>query len=838
MEKLFNFQDFKYSIRDLTRSYKKISTIIFTLFISLFVLSIIISLEYSLKKELNSNAKILLGGDLEINTRNERVNDEYLTQLKKLGDVSSTVEFSTMLADSKKQNAKTFFIRLKAVDDKYPLYGNVESFPNDALSLLQKTPNSIVVNKKIFETLNLKTNDIVFIKQSPFKVVGYVETVPDLGRALLFGDFAIVSTNSFLKLNINTLGSFINYEYRLKAFNESLNIKDQVTNLTKKYPSYSVRFPENSSNNLKKLIDNFSQFLSLVSISAMLIAGIGISNTLISFINQKNISIAIMKSLGFTSNTIKKIFYFEIFTVLFSISILSYLLAVLSVPIVNVFLSKTLGIAVHSEFVLKNFLKVFLSGFLVVVIFCLPTISAIQQIKPSSLFRNVFQACDFYFNKKNISLIILSIVGLILLFALDSQKPLYTIGYFFIFFLICFTLYSLSRIIIFYLGKIKFIDFLPLRLAVKNITNPKTIFPITVLSLGLGVTLLLSLTLVGYNFKKEVEKSIPEIAPDYFFVSIQDTEKDKFVKYLKNNDPNTLIDMMPIVSASVTKINKKDPLTYIKSTNDSYWVLERDRRISWSDTPPKDNPITEGKWFDNNSKEMQISLDAKVAKDLGIKLNDTLSLKIYGRDVEGKVVNFRKVDYRDLSINFVILINPKFAVNIPHEYIATAKFSSAINFKEGTFLQNFKNISAIKVSNYLGKITEIVNKIFIAVTVISSVAVIIGLMVISSAVIVQARLGIYQNLIFKILGINTNNLISASIIEFLITFFSIVFIALLFSVGVSYFVIESIFRLSWSLEIVNSALVLLLIGILTVVLILFNNYRFLSPKVYPLVRNE
>ncbi len=488
MEKLFNFQDFKYSIRDLTRSYKKISTIIFTLFISLFVLSIIISLEYSLKKELNSNAKILLGGDLEINTRNEKVNDEYLNQLKKLGDVSSTVEFSTMLADSKKQNAKTFFIRLKAVDDKYPLYGNVESFPKDALNLLQKTTNSIVVNKKIFETLNLKINDTVYIKQSPFKVVGYVETVPDLGRALLFGDFAVVSTNSFLKLNINTLGSFINYEYRLKTFNESLNIKDQVTNLTKKYPSYSVRFPENSSNNLKKLIDNFSQFLSLVSISAMLIAGIGISNTLISFINQKNISIAIMKSLGFTSSTIKKIFYFEIFTVLFAISIIAYLLAVLSVPVVNIFLSKTLGIAVHSEFVLKNFLKVFLSGFLVVVIFCLPTISAIQQIKPSSLFRNVFQACDFYFNKKNISLIILSIVGLILLFALDSQKPLYTVGYFFIFFLICFTLYVLSRIIIFYLRKIKFIDFLPLRLAVKNITNPKTIFPITVLSLGLGVT--------------------------------------------------------------------------------------------------------------------------------------------------------------------------------------------------------------------------------------------------------------------------------------------------------------------------------------------------------------
>ena len=152
MEKLFNFQDFKYAIRDLTRSYKKISTIIFTLFISLFVLSVILSLEYSLKKELNANAKILLGGDFEINTRNEKVDEQYLKKIEKFGTISSTVEFSTMLANSTKSDAKTFFIRLKAIDQKYPLYGSVQSFPDNALTLLQTTKNSIVVNKKIFET--------------------------------------------------------------------------------------------------------------------------------------------------------------------------------------------------------------------------------------------------------------------------------------------------------------------------------------------------------------------------------------------------------------------------------------------------------------------------------------------------------------------------------------------------------------------------------------------------------------------------------------------------------------------------------------------------------------
>ncbi|MFM7986502.1 MAG: ABC transporter, partial [Candidatus Fonsibacter sp.] len=119
MEKLFNFQDFKYAIRDLIRSYKKISTIIFTLFISLFVLSVILSLEYSLKKELNANAKVLLGGDFEINTRNEKVDDQYLKKIEKFGTISSTVEFSTMLTNSTKSDAKTFFIRLKAIDQKY-----------------------------------------------------------------------------------------------------------------------------------------------------------------------------------------------------------------------------------------------------------------------------------------------------------------------------------------------------------------------------------------------------------------------------------------------------------------------------------------------------------------------------------------------------------------------------------------------------------------------------------------------------------------------------------------------------------------------------------------------
>ena len=352
-----------YALRDLTRSYKKLFSIIVTLFISLFILSLIINLETGLKKELNNNAKVLLGGDFEVDTRSKKINEQFLEELKQQSTVSSTIEFSTMLTGSLNDDTNAFFIRLKAVDDQYPLYGKVFSKPEDAMQRLQNEKNAIVVNRKIFETLNLKVDDTVYVKQSPFKVVGFVETVPDLGRALLFGDFAVVSNKAFDTLNITSLGSFVNYEYKVKTNN--LNVLNFVNEQLKQFPTYKIRLPENAANNLKRLISNFSEFLSLVSISAMLIAGIGISNTLISFINQKNISIAIMKSIGFKSVEIKRIFYLEVFCLLFIITTLAYLLSLAVIPQANLFISN-LGISLESEFSIMNYSLILLTGLLVV----------------------------------------------------------------------------------------------------------------------------------------------------------------------------------------------------------------------------------------------------------------------------------------------------------------------------------------------------------------------------------------------------------------------------------------------------------------------------------------
>ena len=844
MEKLFKISELhlilKYAFRDLVRNYRKIFSIILTLFISLFILSAILTIEDSLKKELNDNAKSLLGGDVEIDYNRVQGNLELVGKVREFATISSMVEFTTMVSGINDTN-QSLFTRIKTVDKKYPLYGEVIHEPVGAMDRIHQEKNTIIVNENIFKTLDLKVNEKIKVQNQLFTVVGVIKSLPDVSGFVAFGDFAITSRETLELLKLNSLGSFLNYEYKVK-FNEGDNTKvtrNKIKEIFKDDLTVRLRYPENSASGLRRIIDNFSQFLSLVSISAMLIAGIGIANTLLSFINQSNMSIAVRKALGFFSLNIKTIYYLQLLILLTFVSIAAYALSFLLVPVADAYLSEGLGLSIKPLFSLTNFIKIFLVGMLVLIIFSIPTINAIDQVKASNLFRNVFQNLQFYYSKKSIFVSLLFLSALIMLFVIGSARPLYSFVYFIAFFICLIVFFLLSKFVVFLLKSLKNRSNIPLKVSIKNITQTKGITPITIMSLGLGVTLLLTLALVGTNFKREIAKSIPEIAPDYFFIGIQNSDRDLFESAIIEMDSNTKLEIVPLVATGIVKINGIDPRTYIKQDNNSYWVIGSDRRSSWAVEVPEDNPIIEGEWWDlSKPNKLQISLDSEVAKDFNIKLGDIFTLNIYGREIEGKIVNFRAVDYRDLSINFAMLFNPQFANTIPHEYLATAKFKDQTKFKENKLLEILPSISIIRIADYLTKVTNILNKVFIAVILISAITIIVGLIVISSAIIVQGKIKEFQNLVFKILGFSKKEIVLSSIIEFILIFFSVILIAIFFAVIGSYYVIENIFQLVWQLDLKILFNISGSIGLVTLALIMLTNLKYLNPKVYPLIRNQ
>ena len=840
MEKLFNYTDIKFiflfSIKDLFRSKAKLLSISITLFLSLFIYSTILTINLSLNEELSKNQKTLLGGDLEIDYNRGKADYNLISKIKKIAQVTDIIEFNSMI----NKDNKSIFVRIKSIDINYPLYGKVETYPKNAFQIMKKNSNTILLNKNTFENLKLKIGEKVNIQNKNLTVIGYLKNIPDIGGAFVFGDYAMINNITLDELKLQALGNLINKEFKLK-FNKNIESKNGiklVKNILNKDKNHKIKMPENSGRGLKLAINNFIQFLSLLSISALLIASVGLANSLLSYLNDKYISIAIKKAIGMKNSKIKLIYYCELFFLLIISSLFSYILSLFIIPILNSFLINFYNIQLSYHFSLFTYLNVFFAGFVVFVIFSIPTLNAIDSIKGNDLLKNVKRDITFIFKTKTNSLLFLTSLIFVLFISLSSFRPIYSLIYFISFFICILIFYLIFIIFLRQFKKIYIENFISFKFALKDIIKFKNISLVVLVTLGLGTTLLLSLGLIGFNLKKEISKSIPNLAPDYFFIGLQNNQKLEFINFIKNKDSLAVINAMPMVSVKLIKINNIDPLNYIDRFNESFWFINNDRRISWSDNPPLNNPITKGKWWENNQneEELLISLDSKIAKDLNVKLDDKFTLLISGREVIGKVVNFRKVNYRDLNINFAMLINPSFAKKLPSEILATVKFDKEV--KNINLLNEFPNVSFIEVRSYLQKISNLLNKIYLSISLVSLVVIFIGFFVIVSAIIVQGKSKIYQNLVFKIIGLSKLQIIKSSIIEFLILYGVTIFFSTIFSIIISNLAIQGFFNLSWEFDFNTFFIIISFIIVLSLLLIFFTNFKYLTPKIYPLIRNE
>ena len=425
----------QYAVRDIKRNFKSLWIIFITLFISLFLLSSIFTIKKSLNYEIETNSKELLGGDLEISSGIHPLSEEIIEKISESGQLSQTVKFHTMVS---REDKGSIFTDIRAIDKYYPLYGSIQTNPkgsSQTLFLGSSNP-SILINENIQNQFELEVGDNITILNKKFTVQGIILSVPNLDGAMIYGEFALISKSEFEKFNLTSAGSFLDYDYRLKIKNNE-NTQPQIEKIKSFInddKTIKIRTPRDGSQNLRRAINNFFHFLSLVSVSAMFIAGIGISNTFLSFINKKILSIAIQKSLGFFSRTIQLIYFYEILLILFITSILSYLLGLLSPIIANIFIPASLNIDLQFTLSFLDYFNLLFIGLLVVLIFSIPTLYSINLIKATSLFRNVFQQINLFFSFGNILFLIILSVLFIVYFIFQTDEKIYTFFYFISFF--------------------------------------------------------------------------------------------------------------------------------------------------------------------------------------------------------------------------------------------------------------------------------------------------------------------------------------------------------------------------------------------------------------------
>ncbi len=821
----------QFFIRELNRNKSTITKVFFTIFISLLILSSIIILKSSIENEIENNSKLFLGGDLELSTKNKPLNYDFLDKLKSDFIMTEVIEFTTIIRNSKEENKTT---RIKVIDDFYPLIGDVKVEPENSLKILKNKQNSILIDKITKNNLDLKLGDEIKIQNISFEIIGIIESLPDIGGFFLFGDQALINSTSFKNLRINNLGSFINYKYKMKKKNDNLDIKISLI----RNKDFEIKYPEDLSQNLKKIIENFIYFLSIISASAILISGIGLKNSLFSFLNSNKLKIAIYKSIGLSSQNIKILYHSQILIILTICSLLTYILGLTLISLFDSSLVKFLNIELKVKFKIYEYFIIQFFSIMLFFIFAKPVLESIDQIKVSDLFRNSNTHLNLNYSRKSVIEISTFLLIFIFSFCILNVRPQQTALFFIFFMAVSFFYFFLSKLYLLILNKIKNINNISIKIGIKNLNVFRGLNSIVIMTMGLGITILFFLGISSSNINHELNSSIPKNAPNYFFLGIQKNELNTFSDKIYNIDNEAEELVVPMIAARIETINNRKPKEIIGENNPSFWFIKGERRISWSKDPPTNNPVVKGKWWNTDDKNnLKLSLDAKVANDLKLKIGDSITFNVYGNSITGIITNFRNVNYRDLNVNFAILFNPKFASKLPHEFISTVKFKNGDVINLSDLLRALPNITYINLTEYINKTKYFLNKIFTVSILISSVVILIGLIVVSNAVSVIGNLKIYQNLVLRILGFEKSNIIKLIIFESLILFIPIIFFSLIFAIVFSYIFITNFLGINWyftfSVPVIISGLFLLVLFST----LLISNRKYLNLNAYNLLRN-
>src|SRR5439155_1228459 len=210
-----------------------------------------------------------------------------------------------------------------------------------------------------------------------------------------------------------------------------------------------------------------------------------------------------------------------------------------------------------------------------------------------------------------------------------------------------------------------------LRLAIANIYRPGALTPSVVMSLGLGLAVLVTITQIDGNLRRQFLAALPDRAPSFYFIDIPTADADRFGAFLKATAPQSTVEDVPMLRGRIVAARgvKADEL---KPSQDSEWVLQSDRGLTYTNEVPKGSKVVEGEWWSADYKGPPlVSLEKKIADGLKLKMGDEIVVNVLGRDIPVKISNLRNVDWQGLGINFVLVFSPNAFKGAPHSHVAT-----------------------------------------------------------------------------------------------------------------------------------------------------------------------
>ena len=288
--------------------------------------------------------------------------------------------------------------------------------------------------------------------------------------------------------------------------------------------------------------------------------------------------------------------------------------------------------------------------------------------------------------------------------------------------------------------------------------------------------------------------------PSYFFVDIQRDQMPGFLDRVENDPAVNKVENAPMLRGIITQINGKPA----EETAGDHWVIRGDRGVSYAGALPETSKLTAGEWWgEDYIGDPQISFAAEEAEEMGLKLGDSMTVNILGRDITGTVTSFREVDFSTAGMGFVLVMNEAALAGAPHSFIATVYAEEQAEAQILRDVSNaYPNVTAIRVRDAIDRVTEVLGSIAAATAYGAAATLLTGFLVLIGAADAGQQNRTYEAAILKTLGATRRRILMSFTMRgaLLGAAAGIVAIAagILGGWAVSEFVLESDFVVIWS----------------------------------------
>lgn len=784
--------------RDLSARFRGLRLLLVCLFLGVGALAAIGTLTGSIERELASRGRDILGGDIELRIWQRGLSPQEQAAVERLGTVSAGYRMQA-IAMAGELSAP---IALKAVDQAWPLVG--ELVLQDGRKVRAPPAGTIWLSPGTAERLDVSIGDTVSIGGELLKVGGIIETEPELlGEGFNLGDVAITGMGLPERAGLTAPGAMYRTKTRV-ALRPGLDPQDTVEALERQFPDagFEFRTRDNASPGAERFVSRMGEFLILVGLAALVIAGIGIGGGVASYLEARRTSIATLKVLGASSGDIARIYLLQIAAAALVGSAAGLAVGVSVTPLLARALESLLPVS--SGFILDwgALGTAAAYGLLVALVFAAPPLIRARTFPAMALMR----ARVAPLRLPPTQLLLPTGLGLAAIVALTlatASSPAMT-----------------AMFLAGAAGVLGFLAFLGqairtgaaraprprhplLRAALANLHRPSSQTGALVTALGFGLSAFVLLAALQSSLDANVRARVPQRAPDYFVLDVPRDSAKAFRRTVQETAPGAEIRLIPNLRGRILAYGPEGALTRVAdlaTIPDDAWPLRGERGLTYSAEIPEGNVVTAGAWWPADwSGEPLVSIDEELAEAIGLELGDQITIGLLGVERTARIASFRRIEWEDMGFNHVLVFSPNALADAPHNLAATIDIPEGASQRGllGRLVRAFPSSSVIETGPLLREARDILGQMSVAILAAASVAVLAGLAVLLGAIAAARASRTYDNVILRVLGASRRQLLLLQIAEYGLLSAILAVVALALGSAIGWAVMVQLFEFDW-----------------------------------------